>query len=124
MSDDPMRERMVDAIAGHLEVPREQASAAMNAAWEATKDVRGGGPPSWQPDMDDPGQRLARRVQAALEREFSDEPLFPCVVVVQDDRSRRIGIAATAIHFADVELLLRLGMGTARRIDRQFREAL
>lgn len=118
---DELRERMVDAVSAELGVSRERASAAMHAAWEATKDHRGGAaPPSYQPDLADPGQALAHRVQAALEREFTGERLFPCVVVVQDGRSGRVGVAATAVTLA--EQLVRLGAGTLRRQARQFGE--
>jgi len=114
-----MRERMVKAIADHLGVTPERASAAMNAAWESTKDVKTGAAPSWQPDLSDPGQALARRVQEALEREFGGDPPFSCVVVVQDPATNRVGLAATAIDFGDVELLLMLGRGAAKRAVRQ-----
>jgi hypothetical protein len=116
---DPMRERMAQVIADTLGVSVQRASEAMHAAWEATKDEETGTPPSWQPDLSDPGQALARRVQEALEREFDGEELFPCVVVVQENRSRRIGLAATAISFGEVEQLIMLGRGAARRSLRQ-----
>jgi hypothetical protein len=116
---DPMRERMAQVIADMLGVSVQRASEAMHAAWEATKDEETGTPPSWQPDLSDPGQALARRVQEALEREFDGEELFPCVVVVQENRSRRIGLAATAISFGEVEQLIMLGRGAARRSLRQ-----
>jgi hypothetical protein len=116
---DPMRERMAQVIADMLGVSVQRASEAMHAAWEATKDEETGTPPSWQPDLSDPGQALARRVQEALEREFDGEELFPCIVVVQENRSRRIGLAATEISFGEVEQLLMLGRGAARRSLRQ-----
>jgi hypothetical protein len=116
---DDMREKMVAVLAERLGVSREDASDAMHAVWEATKDVKGGAPPSWQPDLSDPAQALARRVQAALEREFEGEPLFPCVVVVQDTLSNRIGFAATAIDLGEADQLLMLGRGAARRAARQ-----
>jgi hypothetical protein len=94
MSDDPMRARMAAAIAEDLGVSVEDASRAMHAAWEATKDDEKGTPFSRQPDLSNPGQALARRVQAALEREFSGEELFPVVVVVQA-RTNHIGLAVT-----------------------------
>lgn len=118
MSED-MREKMVQTVAASLGVSEGRASAALHAAWEATKDDKGGAPPSWQPDLSDPGQALARRVQGALEREFEGEELFPCVVVVQENRSRRIGFAATAIELGEVDQLLMLGRGAARRAVRQ-----
>jgi hypothetical protein len=118
MSDDPMRARMAAAIAEDLGVSVEDASRAMHAAWEATKDDEKGTPFSRQPDLSNPGQALARRVQEALEREFSGEELFPCVVVVQA-RTNHIGIAATALDAGEVEQLLMLGRGAARRSLRQ-----
>lgn len=111
---------MVDVVAEHLGVSRERASEAMHAAWEATKDVVDGTPPSWQPDMNDPGQALARRVQAALEREFAGEELFPCCVVVQEPMSGRMGLAATGLAtMGEVDHHLMLGRGAARRTARQ-----
>jgi hypothetical protein len=118
MSDDPMRARMAAAIAEDLGVSVEDASRAMHAAWEATKDDETGTPPSWQPDLSNPGEALARRVQAALEREFSGEELFPVVVVVQA-RTGHIGLAVTDLDFGGVEQLLMLGRGAARRSLRQ-----
>jgi hypothetical protein len=114
---DPMRERMVQVIAASLGVSPERASAAMHAAWDATKGD-GAKPPSWQPDLNDPGQALAHRVQLALAREIDGEDLFSCVVVVQAPTGH-IGIAATAIDFGDVDQLLMLGRGAARRAVRQ-----
>jgi hypothetical protein len=114
-----MREKMAQAIAASLGVSRERASQAMHAAWEATKDDGETAVPSWQPDLSDPGQALARRVQAALEREFDGEELFPCVVVVQENRSRRVGIAATMISLGEIDQLLLLGRGVARRSARR-----
>lgn len=118
MSDD-MRDRMVAAVASTLGVTHEAASEAMHNAWEATKDVREGSPPSWQPDLTDPGQALAHRVQMALEREFAGEPLFSVVTVVEDPATRRIGMATTLRDFGSVEQLLMLGRGAARRAVRQ-----
>jgi hypothetical protein len=114
-----MRERMVRAMADYLDVSDQRVSEAMDVAFQATKDIKGGAPPSWQPDMSDAGQALARRAQSALEHEFEGEPLFPCVVVVQEPTTHRIGIAATAIDFGDVDQLLMLGRGAARRAVRQ-----
>lgn len=114
-----MREKMVTVIADELGVTRERASAAMHRAWDATKDDGKGAPPSWQPDLSNPGQALARRVQAALEREFAGEPLFPCVVVVEEQMTRMIGFAATAISLGEADQLLMLGRGAARRAVRQ-----
>lgn len=115
-----MRDKMVVAIAEELGVSHERASEAMHKAWEATKDDERGAPPSWQPDLSDPGQALARRVQGALEQEFDGEPLFPCAVVVQEPMTGRIGIAATQIPFGEVDQLLMLGRGAARRSGRHY----
>lgn len=71
--------------------------------------------PNFQPDLNDPAQALARRVQGALEREFAGEDLFPCVVVVADNASGRVGLAATAISLQEVDNVLLLGRGAARR---------
>lgn len=118
------RGRMVAAIAERLGVTLEDASDAMHAAWAATADDRSGSaPPSWQPDLSDPGQALARRVQAALEREFGGEPLFPCVVVVQEPLSNRVGLAVTAIGLGEADTLLMLGRGAVRRTRRHYGDA-
>jgi hypothetical protein len=116
---EPMRDKMVAAIADELGVSPERASAAMHRAWELTKDDEAGAPPSWQPDLSDPAQALARRVQAALEQEFDGEPLFPCVVVVQEPMTGRVGFAATQIPLGEADQLLLLGRGAARRAVRQ-----
>lgn len=117
---DPIRPKMVDALAGFLGISRSLASDALERVWEETKDVRSGAPPSWQPDLSDPGQALARRVQGALEREFDGEPLFRAIVVVEEPVSRRVGIAATAMNWGDVDELLMLGRGAAKRTVRQY----
>lgn len=114
-----MRDKMAAAIADELGVSVQRASAAMHRAWEATKDDETSAPPSWQPDLSDPAQALARRAQAALEQEFDGEPLFPCAVVVQEPMTGRIGIAATQIPLGEVDQLLLLGRGAARRSVRQ-----
>lgn len=121
MSDfaEPMRRRMAEVMAERLGVDVDDVSEAMHLAWEATKDVVGGAPMSWQPDLSDPAQALAHRAQMALTREFDGEPLFPACVVVQDNMTGRIGIAATAIELGDVDQLLLLGRGAARRSVRQ-----
>lgn len=120
---DPFRQRMVVALAEFLAIPEDRASAAMNHIWEATKDYRGqGGPPRSTPDPADPGHALAHRIQMMLEREFDGEEAFPCVVTVQDNRTRRVGIAISGIPWDEAEPLLRLGMGTVRRQHRQYGE--
>lgn len=78
--------------------------------------------PNWQPDMSDAGQALARRVQAALEREFDGEPLFRCAVVVQENTTRRVGIAATGMNMDELDAFLLMGRGAAKRADRRARE--
>lgn len=119
MAEDPVRPKLVRAVAEFLEIDTELASRALHAAWEATKDDVTGPPPSWQPDLSDPAQALAHRVQGALNREFDGEPLFPCVVVVSEPVTQRVGFAATAITLGEVDELLLLGRGAAKRAVRQ-----
>lgn len=114
-----MRARMVEALAAFLGIEHERASAALDHVWEATKDDGAEAPPSWQPDLDDPAQALAHRVQLALEREFAGEPLFPTCVLVEDPDTRRIGLAATALAAGEIESFLLLGRGMVRRVLRQ-----
>lgn len=108
-------EALADIASGDAPDPRERAARAVREfvalVDEHTEDV----PPNWQPDLSDPAQALARRVQAALEREFDGEPLFPCCVVVQENTTRRVGLAATAMGLEGVDSLLLLGRGAARR---------
>lgn len=115
----PMRARMVATMAEFLDIPYERASDAMHAMWEATKDIDGGsGPWTHEPNLKNPGIALAHRVQMAMAREFDGEDYFPAVVVVQS-RTGHVGLAATAITGGEVENLLRLGIGAARRNTRQ-----
>lgn len=120
------RELMIAAAARVLDpdnaspaATRELAAQVLEEAMDAARGSPAGPPPSWQPDLSDPGQALARRVQEALEREFDGEELFPCVVVVQENRTRRVGMAATAIGMNDVVHLLTLGRGAAMRVIRE-----
>lgn len=115
-----MRAKMVAALAEFLDIDYELASQALHHTWEATKDVRTGGdtPATWQPDLENPGQALAHRVQMAMTAEFDGEELFPAVVVVQA-REGHVGLAVTAIQFNDAEWLLRMGIGAIRRTVRQ-----
>lgn len=110
---------MVDVIAERLGADPQAVSDAMHEAWDATRDLETGTGFSWQPDLSNPGQALAHRVQQALEREFDGEDLFPCVVVVQDLMSNHIGLAATAVPAGEIDHLLLLGRGAAKRTVRQ-----
>lgn len=97
------------------------AEGIIEASVEAIYSTPSGTQPSLQPDLSDPGQALAHRVQRALEREFDGEPLFPCVVVVEENMTRRVGVAATAVGLENVDRLLMLGRGTVRRTLREHR---
>lgn len=115
----PMRAKMVATLAEFLDISYEKASAALHEVWEHTKDVDSGeNVPSWQPDLSNPGHALAHRVQQAITREFDGEEMFEACVVVRA-RTGHIGMAATMITFEEVEWLLRMGIGSARRTVRQ-----
>lgn len=114
-----MRAKMVATLAEHLDITYEKASEALNAVWSATMDIDVSKQPwSKDPNLQNPGVALAHRVQECLTREFSGEEIFPAVVVVQA-RDGHVGMAATAITVDQVEQLLRLGIGAARRNRRQ-----
>lgn len=118
-SEEPMRRRMAETMAEHLGADVDAVSEAMHLAWEETKNMDVAAVPSWQPDLSDPAQALSHRVQLAIAKEFDGEPYFPCAVVVQDNMTGRVGIAATAITLGEVDQLLLLGRGAARRSVRQ-----
>lgn len=117
-----MRAKSVAALAEFLDITYEQASEALNVVWKATMDIDGGsGAWSHDPNVSNPGIALAHRVQMAISEEFSGEDLFPAIVVVQSPTGH-IGLAATAISAAEIEHLLRLGIGAVRRNLRQHGE--
>jgi hypothetical protein len=114
-----MRAKSVAALAEFLDISYERASDALNVTWAATMDIdKASGAWTQDPNVTSPGIQLAHRVQACLDREFSDEDLFAAVVLVRSPTGH-IGLATTAISIEEVEQLLRLGIGAARRNSRQ-----
>lgn len=109
------RELMVTTLAERLGIDQARAEDALMAAFDAVhvSPVAGG----WTPQPRDglAGVQLAKRVEDAVAKEFDGEPLFPCCIVVQDERSGQIGLAAISLLADDVPRFLLLGRGAAMR---------
>jgi hypothetical protein len=110
---------LVEALSAIAREGDETAQRALDDFMALADELADDPRPDFQPDLSDPGQALARRVQEALEREFQGEPIFGAMVVVEEPQTRRIGVAATVRSLEEADLLLMLGRGVVKRAIRK-----